>query len=341
MKPLRIAIDAMGGDFAPTNEIEGAILAANHFRNLTPVEFVFVGREDDIKKALARHDLTLLQYSIVHTDDVITMDDEPALAFRTKKNSSLIKGIELHRNGDVDAFISAGNTGAVMSSATLILGRIKGVSRPTIGSFLPTVRTQPTLLTDVGANVDCKPRFLYEFAVMGSIYAKEILGIDNPRVGLLNVGEEETKGNSVVLEAYSIMKQSKNINFLGNVEGRDIFAGTADVVVCDGFTGNIVLKFAESVVSLLRAKIKEYSLRGLLQKISVAMMIPTFRKVMKEFDYQEYGGVPLLGVKGVVIIGHGKSTPYAIKNMLLRATEVVQKQINKRIEEVLADSEAE
>jgi glycerol-3-phosphate acyltransferase PlsX len=222
-----------------------------------------------------------------------------------------------------------------MSGGTLILGRIRGVTRPTIASFFPTVRSQPTLVVDVGANVDCKPRFLYEFGVMGSIYVREVLGISNPRVALLNVGEEDSKGNTLVLEAHRMMRDSKEVHFVGNTEGRDILMGSVDVVVCDGFTGNIVLKFAESFVTLLRTKLKDFASRSLFNKISVALMVPTLRRVLKEFDYQEYGGVPLLGVNGVVIIGHGKSSPLAIKNMILRAVEVIDKNVNRRIEEAL------
>ncbi len=325
----------MGGDFAPHNEIKGAVLAAQHFAASTAVEFVFVGKEDLIRSVLQTIDTTSLNYSIVHADEVISMHDEPALALRTKKNSSIVVGMNLHRDAKVDAFISAGNTGAVMSAGTLIMGRIKGLSRPTIASFFPTITDHPTLVVDVGANVDCKAKFLMEFGIMGSIYVREILGISAPKVALLNVGEEETKGNALVLEAYELMKNNKQLNFVGNTEGRDILMGSVDVVVCDGFAGNIVLKFAESFVTILRAKLKDFSQRSLLNKISVALMVPTLRRVLKEFDYQEYGGVPLLGVNGIVIIGHGKSSPLAIKNMLLRAVEMIQKDINKRIEEAL------
>ncbi|MFM7774734.1 MAG: phosphate acyltransferase, partial [Candidatus Kapaibacterium sp.] len=202
-------------------------------------------------------------------------------------------------------------------------------------SFFPTVRAQPTLVVDVGANVDCKARFLYEFGVMGSIYVREVLGIAEPRVALLNVGEEESKGNTLVLDAHMMMKTSDSLRFVGNTEGRDILMGSVDVVVCDGFTGNIVLKFAESFVTLLRTKLKEFASRSLLNRLSVAVMVPTLRRVLKEFDYQEYGGVPLLGVNGVVIIGHGKSSPLAIKNMIIRAVEVIEKDVNRRIEDAL------
>lgn len=331
----------MGGDFAPVNEVLGAILAAEEFDAGASVEIVFVGQEEKIRQQLSKHSHKNLQYSIVHADEIVTMEDEPSSVIKKKKNSSLYKGIELHRNNEVDAFVSAGNTGAVMSTATLVLGRIKNVSRPTIGAFLPTQSSHPTLLLDVGANVDSKPRHLYEFAIMGSIYATQILRIHEPKVGLLNVGEESVKGTETVQQAYQMLSEQNIVNFIGNVEGRDILMGTANVVVCDGFEGNIVLKFAESMMGLLRAKIKAYSQRGIIEKISVALMVPTMKKILREFDYQEYGGVPLLGVNGVVIIGHGKSSPKAIKNMLLRAAEVIRHEVNSKIEQTLSTAISE
>jgi phosphate acyltransferase len=335
--PLRIAIDVMGGDFAPSNELEGAILASKNSYSV-PIEFVLVGKESEIKSRLSQlRPPDSFLHSIVHTDEVVTMDDEPTVAYRTKKNSSLITALELHRKGEVSAVISAGNTGAVMSCATLVLGRIKGVSRPTIGTFMPTTDFVPTFLTDAGANVDCKPRFLYEFGLMGSIYVRNVLGIESPTVSLLNVGEEKSKGNAVALEAYEMLSASKAINFIGNTEGRDIFEGKSDVIVCDGFTGNIVLKFAESFLTTLRKKVKQYSERGLKEKLTAGLMRNPLRSMLKDFNYEEYGGVPLLGVNGVVIIGHGKSTPYAIQNMLNRGIEVAQNNINSLIQNALKE----
>jgi glycerol-3-phosphate acyltransferase PlsX len=331
----------MGGDFAPLNEIKGAVAAAALFKSKTPVEIVFIGRETEIKNALKSVDTTQLKYSIVHADDVVTMDDEPSSVIKKKRNSSLYIGVDMHKRGEVDAFVSAGNTGAVMSTATLLLGRIKGVSRPTIGAFFPTEKTGiPTLVLDVGANVDSKPRHLYEFGVMGSIYSSHIIGVENPCVGLLNVGEEDSKGTEVVQQAHELLKAS-SLNFVGNVEGRDIFKGSADVVVCDGFIGNIVLKFGESMLGFLKSKITSYASRGFTQKLSVGAIAPTLKKVLKDIDYQEYGGVPLLGVNGVVIIGHGSSSPLAIQNMLLRAVEVVEKKVNNHIEAALNTPEAQ
>lgn len=334
---IRIAVDAMGGDFAPRNEIIGALNALRD-KPSGAVEIVFVGREKDIKAELAKHNTNGIAYSVVHAEEVVTMDDEPAESFRKKKNSSLYKGLELHKNGEVHAFVSAGNTGAVMTTSTLLLGRIKGVSRPTIGSFFPSTGANPTLLLDVGANVDSKPKHLYEFGVMGSIYAGLILGISSPKVGLLNVGEEKSKGNDVALQAYELLKQATNINFIGNVEGRDILTGTADVVVCDGFTGNIVLKFGESVLTLLKQRMKAYAAKGFLQKLAVGLAVPTLKKVLSDMDYQQYGGVPLLGVNGVSIIGHGSSSPLAHQNMVLLAEKIVKNNVNKIIEQALNSS---
>lgn len=343
LQTIRIAVDAMGGDFAPTNEVEGSIAALRHFQQTgAKVEIVLFGKESEIRVALKKYDAHNLPLSIIHAEDVVTMHDEPSSVHRKKRGSSLFMGVQAHADGKVQALVSAGNTGAVMSTATLVLGRIKGVSRPTIGTFVPTIHSRPTLLVDAGANVDSKARFLYEFAVMGSMYYRQIIGIENPTIGLLNVGEEETKGTEVVLEAHALLSaQSNVVNFQGNVEGRDILQGTVDVVVCDGFVGNIILKFAESFLGFLKARFRTFAESGILQKVLIGAIKPVLGRVLKGMDYQEYGGVPLLGVNGVVIIGHGKSTPLALKNMILRAEEVVRKNVNGSIEQVLRDSSSD
>jgi glycerol-3-phosphate acyltransferase PlsX len=333
-KFYRIAVDAMGGDFAPLNEVYGAILAANDKNRLVDFEIVFVGDEKKITEAIKNYNPKDLNYSIVHAEEVVTMHDDPTSVLKKKKNSSLYKGIKLLADNYVDALVSAGNTGATLSTATILLGRIEGVSRPTIGSFFPTTRKFPTLLLDVGANIDVKPRYLYEFALMGSIYYKSIFGIENPKVGLLNIGEEETKGSELLLSTYKILKES-SLNFIGNVEGRDVLLGTADVIVCDGLIGNIVLKFAESVLGLFKTKVKDYSRRSIINALKVLILKPALRNMLKDMDYQQYGGVPLLGVNGIVIIGHGKSSPVAIKNMIYTAIEQARKEINKKIERAL------
>lgn len=337
MNPIRIAIDVMGGDFAPLNEIQGAILASEKFKQLgLNIEFVFVGKESEIKKAMETLSFPHLVYSIVNADEIVTMHDDPTAVIKSKRNSSLFMGIDIHARGNADAFVSAGNTGAVMSTATVVLGRIKGVSRPTIGTFLPTQHGRPVLLLDVGATIECKPRFLYEYAIMGDVYSKIVQGIDKPKIGLLNIGEEATKGTEPILQTHALLSES-TMNFIGNVEGRDVLAGTADVVICDGFVGNIVLKFAESMLGLLKAKIKGYAAKGIFHKLMVLFMLIPLKKILKDFDYQEYGGVPLLGVNGVVIIGHGKSSPLAIQNMLTRAVEVIRGDVNGSIKQALVD----
>lgn len=331
-KKLKIAIDAMGGDYAPATVIEGALSALRESNNR--FEIVFVGDERKIKEELKKHDTIGLNFSIVDAPQVIGMDDIPTIALRKKKNSSIVVGMKLHSDGKVDAFASAGNTGAVLTAATFILGRIEGISRPTIGSVFPTEEGNKSIMLDVGANVDCKPHHLFEFAVMGSIYSNVILGQKNPKVALLNIGEESTKGGDTVLQAYRLLSESK-LNFIGNVEGRDILLGKADVIVCDGFVGNIVLKFAESVLGVLKRKLRNYAVKNIFRKLTFGFLARGLRKALKEFDYQEYGGVPFLGVNGVAIIGHGSSSAIAIKNMIYRAEETVQKNVNQKIKEAL------
>jgi glycerol-3-phosphate acyltransferase PlsX len=333
---VRIAIDAMGGDFAPSNEIHGAMLAYKQMQNIN-LEIVFVGNETQIRSVLSGIDNGDIRYSIVHSEDVITMDDDPTAAIKSKKNSSLVKGLELLAQGYVDAFISAGNTGATFSASTVILGRIKGVSRPTIGAFFPTISKYPTLLLDVGANIDCKAKYIYEFAVMGSIYTREMLGLEHPRVAVLNIGEEASKGTEVVQSTYEMIKGSQ-LNFIGNVEGSDILLGSADVVVCDGFVGNIIMKFAESFIVVFKSSIKKFASKSVYNKLLLLFMAPVFKKIFKDFDYQEYGGVPILGVNGIVIIGHGKSSPKAISSMIRNAIDMKKKELNKKIENMLNQS---
>jgi len=332
---LRIALDAMGGDNAPRNEIEGAIAALRFANNR--FEVAVVGQERLLKSEISRHNIGSLNLTIVHADDVVTMNDAPAAILRTKPKSSIVRALELHSERVVDAFVSGGNTGAVMAASTLLLGRIPGVSRPTIGSNFPN-ETGVCIVLDVGASVDCKPHHLYEFAVMGSIYAAQIFNCEHPKVGLLSVGEEDAKGNEVSLAALELLRNS-NLNFIGNVEGRDILKGKAEVIVCDGFTGNIVLKFAESVPSLLKKRIKDYANQSLPKKIMAALISRPLKKILGgDMDYQQHGGVPLLGVNGVTIIGHGRSTPLAFRNMILRAEEMALKKVNERIANALRPS---
>jgi glycerol-3-phosphate acyltransferase PlsX len=328
---LKIALDAMGGDYAPENTVAGALEALQETRNRFSV--ILVGREDAIKKVLRKHRINGVVHSVVNASEVITFDDIPTVALKTKKQSSIVVGMNLHKEGKVDAFVSAGNTGAVLSASTLILGRIDGVGRPTIGTFLPSERGMCILL-DAGANLDCRPHHLLEFAIMGSIYARHVLRYEKPTVGLLNVGEEASKGGGQLQEAFRLLSRSR-LNFIGNVEGGDILRGRAQVVVCDGFVGNVVLKFGESVIELVRKRLKEQAHEGLFKKLRARVAYGSLKTIMRDFDYQEYGGVPVLGVQGVCIIGHGQSTAKAVRNMILRAEEMVVRNINGQIRSAL------
>lgn len=324
----------MGGDHAPENVVAGAIEALRETHNR--FEILFVGSEPALKKELHRYQQNGLSYHIIDAPQVVDMHDAAIAAVKQKKDSSINIGVTLHKEGKADAFVSAGHSGAVMSTSTVILGRVEGVGRPTIGAFFPSEKGV-ILILDAGANVDCKPRHLYEFGVMGSIYINKMLGVENPSIGLLNIGEESSKGNDVATEAYKLLKESK-LNFVGNLEGRDILKGKAHVVVCDGFVGNIVLKFAESVPAFFKNRLEEHFKKNLWMQFIGLSMTKTLRSAFKSLDYEEHGGVPVLGVNGVSIIGHGKSTPKAIKNMILRAEEMVQKKIHYHIQEALASS---
>ena len=322
----------MGGDFAPHHVIEGALDALRESENR--FEVIFVGPEKIITDELKQFSHAGLACHVVDAPEVVGMHDSATSALKQKKNSSIAIGMMLHRDGGAEAFVSAGHSGAMMSTSTLVLGRLEGISRPTIGAFLPSEQGI-CLLVDAGANVDCKPHHLFEFAQMGSIYIREMFGTQRPTVGLLNIGEESTKGNDVVRGAHKLLGQSA-LNFVGNIEGRDILQGKAQVVVCDGFVGNILLKFGESVPGFLKIRLRQFSGKSMFTRMAGLMMRSTLRSALKSLDYEEYGGVPVLGVKGVSIIGHGKSTPKAVKNMIFRAEEMVRKEINQRIQQALA-----
>lgn len=328
---LRIVLDAMGGDHAPANEVAGAVQSLRQADN--EFQVILVGKEMEIWREIRAQNAQGLSISVVNAEEVITMDDSPTAALKQKKGSSLAVGMQLHKEGKADAFASAGNTGAVLSASTLILGRIKGVSRPTIGAFFPS-ETGVCLLVDAGTNVDCRAQHLYEFAIMGSTYARRVFNYENPKVGLLNIGEEKLKGTEVVQEAY-VMLESSSLNFIGNVEGRDILKGKAQVVVCDGFVGNVILKFGESVPGFLKSKLRQYAGASLWRKLLIGMARGSLRASLRDMDYEEFGGVPVLGVNGVSIIGHGSSSPKAFKNMILTAVRVARSQLNKYIEEAM------
>lgn len=313
---MKIAVDAMGGDNAPFEIVKGALLAAAEFG----VAVTLVGDEEKICAELAHCTVTDL-VNVVHAPDVIEMHEHPAVAVRRKKNSSIVRATQLVKIGEADAVVSAGSTGASMATALLSFGRIKGIDRPAIAVVLPSEHGF-TLFLDIGANVDCKPHNLYQFAMMGRLYAERILGVENPRVGLLSNGEEETKGNEATLAAFSLL-QKADMNFIGNVEGGDIFRNVAHVVVCDGFVGNIVLKTGEGLAESLLNIMKEEIAKSNLAKLGILLASTALKGLQKRIVYTEYGGAPLLGINGVSVICHGKSTSVAIKNAVRVAMESV------------------
>jgi glycerol-3-phosphate acyltransferase PlsX len=332
-----IAVDAMGSDRAPKPEVEGAILAARHHH----VQVLLVGREEVLRQELAHHpQAARLPIEIVHASEVITMEDKAAQALRAKRDSSMRVGIRLVHDGRADGFVTAGNTGAAMATAKIILGTLPGVDRPALAAVFPTAAGTAAILVDVGANVDCKPHNLEQFAVMGEIYFRSIFGTRRPRVGLLSNGEEESKGNDLTRDAYKLLKQLP-INFVGNVEGRDLYNGQVDVIVCDGFVGNVALKISEGVVELVREALKDSLRATITRQVGFLLSRKAFVEFKKRVDYTEYGGAPLLGLKGVCIVSHGSSNANAVKNAIRVASEFAQHQINAKIEQELSRLPAE
>ena len=325
---LKIAIDAMGGDFGPEPIIEGLVTALKKNNNFTAIA---VGKKSEILPLLPQNLLSRIE--ILDTDDVISMSDSATDALK-RKESTIYKAIELVREGKADAVVSAGHSGASMSLATLRIGRIKGVNRPAIATLMPTSENQNTLVLDVGANVDSDAKNLFQFAIMGQVYAQYVLRLDEPIVGLLSNGEEDSKGNEVTKEAYKLL--AKIPNFAGNVEGSDIFKGTVDVVVCDGFVGNILLKTAEGVADTIGKIIKKNLKRSLISIAGAVLMRKVFKNLKVRVDYAEYGGAPLLGVKAPVIIAHGKSNPKAIQNAIFQAINAASSNLDTIIEQRLA-----
>src|SRR3984893_16049574 len=309
---LTIAVDAMGGDFAPKREVEGAIQAAEELH----IRVILVGLEDVIGSELALHPQAAeLPIEVHHASEFITMEDSAAKAVRAKKDSSIRVACRLVRDGVAHGVVSAGNTGAVMATAKIVQGVMPGVTRPVLAGALPSLTGSPVVLLDVGANVDCKPDMLAQFAVMGEIYSRTIFHNSRPRVGLLSIGEEEHKGNDLTRAALPLLK-ALPINFIGNVEGRDIFGGVADVIVCDGFIGNVALKVSEGLVDMFVGMLRESLSATMTRKIGSMLSREAYREFKKRLDYSEYGGAPLLGVKGVSTICHGRSNANAIKNAI-------------------------
>src|ERR1700732_1397442 len=330
--PSVIALDAMGSDRAPKPEVEGAIQAARQYG----ARVLLVGPESILKAELTRHRAaSRLPIEIIHASEVITMRDKAAQAVRTKRDSSMRVGLRLVREGRASGFVTAGNTGAAMATAKMVLGALPGCDRPALAAVFPTAPGTAAILLDVGANVDCKAHNLEQFAVMGEIYFRSMFGTRDPRVGLLSIGEEETKGNELTRESFQLLRRLP-LNFVGNVEGRDLFSGHVDVIVADGFVGNVALKISEGVANLVRTVLKESLKATISRQVGYMLSRSAFSDFKKRIDHTEYGGAPLLGVKGVRIITHGSSKPNVIKNAVRVAAEVSERQINDAIERGLA-----
>ncbi len=328
--PPRVAVDAMGGDYAPAEVVLGAVQAARELG----VGIYLVGPEPVLRLELAKHNATDLDIAIVHTDEVIGMDEHPAEAVRSRRRNTISLCHELVRDSKAVGAVSAGNSGAVMAAALLVLKRITGVDRPAIGTVLPAMAGGRTLVLDAGANTDCKPEWLEQFALMGSAYMQSAFGVANPRVGLLSNGEEESKGSQVVQEAHRLIKAAAprlGINFVGNVEGRDINAGTLDVVVCDGFVGNVVLKLSEGLSKMLQSTIRSQLMANPLSAAGALLAKGAFDRVRKLTDYEEYGGAPVLGVNGVSIVAHGRSRAKAFKNAIRVAHQAAEARLPETI----------
>jgi glycerol-3-phosphate acyltransferase PlsX len=330
--PSVIALDAMGSDRAPKPEVEGAIQAARQYG----ARVLLVGPENILKAELTRHRAaSRLPIEIIHASEVITMHDKAAQAVRTKRDSSMRVGLRLVREGRASGFVTAGNTGAAMATAKMVLGALPGVDRPALAAVFPTAPGTAAILLDVGANVDCKAHNLEQFAVMGEIYFRSMFGTRDPRVGLLSIGEEETKGNDLTRESFQLLRRLP-LNFVGNVEGRDLFNGHVDVIVADGFVGNVALKISEGVANLVRTALKESLKATITRQVGYLLSRSAFGDFKKRIDHTEYGGAPLLGLKGVCIITHGSSNTNAIKNAVRVAAEFSERKINDAIERGLA-----
>jgi len=325
---MKIAVDAMGGDNAPHAIVAGAVQAAKEYG----AGIILVGIEQVVQAELKKHPhASSLPIEIRNASEVVDMLDSPVTVYRRKKDSSIRIANELVKSGEAVAVISAGHTGAAMATSLFVLGKLEGIERPAIATFMPTMKGTSIIL-DVGANVDCKPDHLLQFAIMGEVYAKYLLKVASPRVGLLSIGEEETKGNELTKEAFKLLTET-SLNFIGNVEGRDVMSGKADVVVCDGFIGNVVLKISEAVAETVGLMIRENIGDNLIKKLGYIMMRPAFRALKRRVDYAEYGGMPLIGINGISIISHGRSSARAIQNAVRVAAELAKSEAIRHIHE--------
>ena len=318
---MKIIVDGMGGDNAPIEIVKGAIDALKEYN----IDLIIVGKEDLIKEELSKYDYPVDQVEILNADDVITNEDDPALAIRRKKNSSMVVGMKALSEGTGDAFVSAGSTGALLAGGLFIVKRIKGIDRAALSSVYPTAKGL-SLLVDAGANIDSKPEYLQQFGLMGSIYMEKVMGVKDPKVGLANIGTEEGKGNELTKEAYNLLKDS-NINFIGNIEGRTMPLGEADVIVADGFVGNMILKVTEGVAISLFSELKEVFYENMKTKIGASLLKPGLKELKKKTDYTEYGGAPLLGTQRPIIKAHGSSNAYAYKNAINQAIKFIDNDV--------------
>ena len=329
---VKVAVDAMGGDNAPAEIVKGAVEAIQAEKK---IKVVLVGKEEQVKAELAKYTYPQEQVEVVNATEVIAMAEPPVAAIRSKKDSSIVKGLYMVREGKCDAFVSAGSTGAVLAGGQVIVGRSKGVERPPLAPLIPTEKGA-SLLIDCGANVDARPSQLVQFAKMGSIYMENVMGIKKPRVGIVNIGAEEEKGNALVKETFPLLTECSDINFIGSIEARDIPAGAADVVVCEAFVGNVVLKLYEGVGATLISKVKSGMMVNLRSKIGALLVKPALKQTLKAFDLEQYGGAPLLGLKGLVVKTHGSSKAVEIKNTILQCLTFKEQDINGKIQKVIS-----
>ncbi len=329
---MRIALDAMGGDYAPAVTIEGAIETVNGFED---IDIILVGDEPALTRELDSKRFPPNRITVKHASQVVRMDESPVSAIRRKKDSSIRRGIDLVKGNEADGFVSAGHSGVVMATALLVLGVSVVVDRPAIAAIMPTLKS-PFVLIDAGANLHCKPQNLLQFALMGSMYCRLILGREEPKVALISTGEEDTKGNELTKETFKLLKEA-DLNFIGNVDGKDIFTGEADVIVCDGFTGNVVLKTSEGLADAIIRMLKREVANLATGRIGYLLLKPALRNFKKKTDYDEYGGAPLLGIQGTCIISHGRSTAKAIKNAIKVASDFAQKRVYEIISSAIED----
>lgn len=327
---MRIAVDAMGGDNAPVAIVKGCIKARDEYN----VSIVLSGKEVEIKKILEKNTSDFSNIEILNAEEVITNEDKPVMALRRKKDSSLVKALHAVKNKEADAVVSAGSTGALLAGATLIAGRINGIERPAIGTLIPNMNGGFALLIDSGANVDSKPEFLYDFAIMGDIYLKKVLNIASPRIALANIGAEKTKGDKLTVETYGLLESTAlPLNFIGNIEAREILQGKADIIVCDGFVGNMILKTLEGTVLEIMKGLKNELMSSTRTKIGAALIKPALVNFKNKLDYSEHGGAPILGVKEIVVKAHGSSDEKAFKNAIRQAKVCFENNVNELIEE--------